>query len=267
MKLLSMKWLQISLAIIAVLALVIAGCGGGGGGGSSEPIKVRTLSGTVYAPVAPPASLQPSISSTSLPLSGSLLAAGGSPVANAKVWLEGYRDVPAQYTDASGTYRFVGVAADEHFVVSSFEYLGKTYKQRTRALVQTSDIDVTVPILSLEEATQILTGVLKDSTGTVLPAGTEMMLWGEVFTIGSNGSFSTPALPGSIDQAELFVKLPGATSFTGFHGPFTGGTTPAFIEQTVLPPDSGNRAPSGALLAKNISGTETVKCVTGEQSA
>jgi len=265
MKLLSMKWLQVSLAVIAVLALIIAGCGGGGGGGSSEPIKVRTLSGTVYAPVAPPASLQPSIGSGSQLLSGSLLAAGGSPVANAKVWLEGYRDVPAQYTDASGTYKFIGVTADEHFVVSSFEYLGKTYKQRVRALVQSSDVDVIVPLLSLEEATKTLTGVLKDSAGNVLPAGTEMMLWGEVFTIGSNGSFSTPALPTSISQAQLFVKLPGATAFTGFYGPFTGGSTPAFIEQTVLPPDSGNRAPSGVLLARNTAGIETVKCATGEQ--
>lgn len=266
MKYISMKWLQAILAVIVVLTLIVAGCGGGGGGSKSEPIKVRTLSGTILAPVAPPASLQPSIASASVSVSGSILAAtGGYPVANAKVWLEGYSNVPAQYTDASGTYKFVGVTADEHFVVASFDYLGKTYKQRARAVVQSGDVDVTVPNLSLEEATQILTGVLKDAAGNVLPAGTEMRLWGEEFTVDRDGTFETPALPASVNQAELLVKLPGSSDYTSFYGPFTGGTTPAFVEQTVLLPDSGNHAPSGVLIAKNTAGIETVKCVTSEQ--
>ena len=252
MKYIRSKWLQTCVLIVTVVALVFVGCGGGGGGGSSnEPIKVRTLSGLVMAPVPQNASL--------------LSASGNSPVANAKVWLEGFSNILPQYTDASGTYVFIGVPAAEHFVVASFEYAGKTYKQRVRALIQNSDVDVKAPNIDVEEASAILTGVLKDSSGNVLPVGTQMKLWGDIFTIGSNGSFTTPPLPVSVGQAEIFVKMPGGNTFTSFYGPFIGGSTPAFVEQTVLLPDSGNIAPSGVLFARNTAGIKTVNCVTGEQ--
>lgn len=109
MKTLLSRWLCIGLAVVAVLALISSGCGGGGGGGGGgkEAIKPRTLTGNVLASLLPPASL--------------LSASGGSPVANAKVWLEGYNDIPPQFTDASGTYTFVGVPAAEHFVVASYK--------------------------------------------------------------------------------------------------------------------------------------------------
>ena len=239
------------LIVTAVALLIMIGCGGGGGGGSSSVPKPRTLTGIVQAPVAQNVNL---LSST-----------GTSPVANAKVWLEGYSDIIPQYTDASGSYTFIGIPAAEHFVVASFEYGGKTYKQRVRALVQNTDTDVKAPNIDVEEASAILTGVLKDSAGNVLPVGTQMKLWGDVFTIGSNGSFTTPPLPVSVGQAEIFVKLPGASTFTSFYGPFIGGSTPAFVEQTVLLPDSGNIAPSGSLHARNTSGIQTVNCVTSEQ--
>ena len=261
MKLLCLKWLQACVAIVTVIALLMVGCGGGGGGGGDDSdnveIKARTLTGLVMIP---------SSSSTAASIQENLrLAAGMIPVMGAKVWLEGHGEINPEYTDASGTFTFNGVPADEHFVVASFNLAGQLHKQRVRALVQAGAVNTTAPTLNLAESKTVLVGILRDSAGNFLPAGTEMKLWGEIFTVGSNGSFTTPSLPVSENQAQIFVKMPGAATFSSFYGPFIAGTTPAFIEQTVLPPASTNQAPSGVLVCKNTAGVETISCVTGEQ--
>ncbi|MBU1108936.1 MAG: Ig-like domain-containing protein [Candidatus Riflebacteria bacterium] len=259
MKLVCLKWLQACVAVVAVVALLVVGCGGGGGGGDSDATKpiARTLTGSVMVPSSPstPASLQDSLR----------MAAGMIPVMGAKVWLEGHSEINPEYTDASGTYTFHGVPADSHFVIASFNLAGQIYKQRVRSVVQNDAANTTAPVINLTESKTVLTGILKDSAGNFLPAGTEMKLWGEIFTVGSNGRFTTPPLPVSENQAQIFVKTPGASTFSSFYGPFIAGTTPAFIEQTVLPPTSTNQAPSGVLVSKNTAGIETISCVTGEQ--
>ncbi len=256
MNFLHSRWLHILFAVISVVALLIVGCGGGVSSDSptTPDVKVRTLTGTVMIP-SDLASQR-----ASLREAASLIPAWG-----AKVWIEGHSEISPEYTDASGTYTFKGVPADVKYVVAKSTANGKILKQRVPVSINASDLTTAAPNVNLEEALTVLTGVLKDSSNNFLPYGTELTLWGEPFQVGNDGTFTTLPLPVSVTQAEIFVKIFGSSAFSSFNGSFISGTTPAFVEQTVTAPDSSNQAPSGVLIAENVSGVKTVSCLAGDR--
>ena len=249
----ALKALVVSIFIVC---LITVGCRLGtdyGDNGFFPSGKLSSLKGKILIP-ASPANLK------AQNLSGLVSAVG------AEVWLEDLPDFPHVYTNASGVYTFENLPPGDHIVVAKFVVNNVIQKAKSTAITVTGDEGTAdAPDVQLAEAKNILTGTLKDSSGNPLPPGTELSLWGESFTVGLDGTFTTPPLPDGINTAEIKVDVPGSQDQTSFVGTFVEGTTPAYIEQEILPAASANKAPSGVLIAKNMAGEETVKCKTNDQ--
>ncbi|MEW6709132.1 MAG: carboxypeptidase regulatory-like domain-containing protein, partial [Candidatus Riflebacteria bacterium] len=179
---------------------------------------------------------------------------GGTGVAGAEVWIEDLASDPRfrTITDASGTYLFTSVPAGDHRVIISYRDVGTGAAMKTRsAEINIDDTPelVKVPDLVGEAAINSVTGQLRDAEGNFLPSGTVLTLWGETFTVGQNGTFTSPPLPAGYEDAEIVVQLPGSGGKTSFVAPFTSDVVPAFVDLKVGSGVDGNHAPSVVLKA------------------
>ncbi|MBP7634689.1 hypothetical protein KBA41_11015 [Candidatus Ozemobacteraceae bacterium] len=226
---------------VCVSALVGVGCGGGS---SVSSINLQnTLSGRILAD-RNPASIR-----TATALLG---------VAGAQVWIEDLADDPQFHTITGerGAYEFHGVPEGAHRVVAKYTDNAGVVKNRSYvAHVPVGAETTVVETVILEPAKNVVTGVLRDMSGNVLPAGTLLTLWGEPFTVGSNGIFTSPPLPDAVSQEIIFVKTGTAGVPVSIVAPFVSSVVPAFLDLRVNTAGAGeNHPPSGALIASGESG-------------
>ena len=201
----------------------------------SSSIKAQSISGEVYA--------------------------GG-----AEVWIENLPNLPHVFTNSSGSYLLENVPPGSHVIVAKYVKDGQVYKAKSSAInIDGSGRLTLAPYIEPQPAESVLTGILRDSEGSPLPAGTPLTLWGENFMVGLGGAFQTPPLPAEVTTAEILVKMPGTQEKTSFVGTFIPGPVPAYQEQMVLPATEENQAPSGILISKDSTGSETIRCQTLEQ--
>ncbi len=249
------KILKVSLFFLIVFSLVLVGCRLTGNY-SDNTNSFSTVKGSIQGKISFTAKKNYRISGIRYQELTGLVSAAG-----AEVWLEDMPDIPHVFTNASGVYSFPDVPVGDHVVIAKLLINNVVQKARSENVSVTADANiVSVPEVQLENASNVLTGVLKDSSGVPLPPGTLLTLWGESFSVGLDGLFTTPPLPDSIDTAEVFVKIPGSQEVTSFVGPFVESGAPAFVEQQILPVADSNHAPSGVLLSKDALGNETIKC-------
>ncbi len=251
------------LAIIVAITFV-SGCRLiGVGDDDSAPAAVSTITGRVVESSDPAVSQRGSARPA-------LLAediTGAVGIAGAEVWLEDLASDPRYRTtsDASGTYRFSDVPAGSHRIIVKYvdPKTGKLMKRRSAAL-QVTDTPAVVeaPDLAAEPALNVVTGLLRDAEGNFLPEGTVLTLWGETFTVGKDGAFTSPALPASAGEAEIFVQLPGGNNTTSFTAPFVSDVVPAFVELKVGAGENGNHAPT-VVVSASVAGKAVSKVNPG----
>lgn len=186
--------------------------------------------------------------------------AGHVPIPGAEVWIKELPDVPHQTTKDDGSYEFLNIPAGEYHVVASYTLpgLNKVYKMLSGAGVP-GNSGIQMPRIPLKPATKIVTGILRGANGELL-SGTELILWGQKFTVGPDGRFTSPPLPdeGFDDEEILFRGNAGLREF-GFRVPFISAVAPIFIEISIpsrTSPDVAN--PQPYLLSK-VNGTITNK--------
>lgn len=249
---------KIMISIFLLACFVSVGCFFFGFGGSSDGSSSHANTG--FNIIKGKIILATSGSATSQRaqnLTGNISAAGS------EVWLEDLPDFPHAIANASGVYNFNDVPSGNHIIVASLLVNGEWQKAKSQSISSnSSSTSIEVPTIQLEKATSFVTGVLKDKSGKPLPQGTNLILWGQKFTVGINGEFKTPTLPNSVASAEILVQIPGSSDYTSFVAPVTDPDSPAYIEQTVLSSDSDNHAPSGILASTDSTGKKTVKCLT-----
>jgi len=208
-------WKFFLVFIFAVVAIWPIGCRqtyGSFDDPDAAPANVLSLRGNVLIP-GNPASI---VAKASWPNAGPAVRAAGqsgfTPVANALVWIEELPEVPAQMTDASGTYAFSGLPSGQYRIVAKFVRSGTCFKTRSDPVEPQSSVasQTDIPLL-LSLAAKIVTGVLRDSSGAVYPPGTVLTLWGEKFTVQEEGRFTSPELPNDVDAADIVVFQTGVT--------------------------------------------------------
>jgi len=175
-------------------------------------------------------------------------------IANAEVWLESLSDVPGfrTTTDASGTYIFHNVPAGEYRVIVKYvdPETGLTMKNRSSQVsVSESPELVEAPDMVAKPAKNIVAGQLRDAEGNFLPEGTVLTLWGESFQVGPDGIFTSPPLPDSFLEAEIFVQSVAGKTPVSFSAPFVSEIAPAFVEFKIGTTTTGNHAPGVILSA------------------
>jgi len=172
----------------------------------------------------------------------SIRAAVPVPVAGAEVWLEEFPSLKA-VSDAQGNYRINGVPAGTFRVVAKYKDNVTVYKMRSTSntLVEKDDKVVDLGLLT---ATNIVRGVMTDENGALLPQGTPVYLWGEVFYIGQNGSFETPPLPTFEGLNSIFdlVLNPGQANQFNIPVSFVSAERP--LEVIITVPTSGGSSAS-----------------------
>ncbi|NLF96540.1 MAG: hypothetical protein GX569_07365, partial [Candidatus Riflebacteria bacterium] len=254
------------LAVIIAAVALISGCriiGGGDGNDYSGPAAVSTITGRVVKPAVNVAASRESERSAFSPAD----VIGSAGLAGAEVWLEDLASDPRfrTVTDASGTYLFTDVPPGEHRIVVKYidQATGKTMKTRSAGL-QVADTPALIeaPDLTGEAALNVVTGQLRDAEGNFLPEGTVLTLWGETFTIGKDGAFTSPALPESALEAEILVRLPGGSNVTSFTAPFVSDVAPVFVELKVGAADDGNHAPT-VFVSASVAGKAVCKVNPG----
>lgn len=265
--------LSVMIALVATVAtvfgLTMVGCRMGGDFYPSQSEALtsapRALVGRILGNLDDRGSMRREIangrSTTSTDAVAAAAVTGALPVANAEVWLADLPTIPHVFTDASGSYRFEQVPAGNHTVVARFaqETTGQILKMRfDNIVVDDTSPTVTVPDVTLQVATNIVTGVLRDVNGQPLQAGTPLRLWGETFFIGTGGTFTTPPLPDAFSTADIEVVLPGQT-LTVAALPFVSGVAPVTVDISVGQTSNAtgaNRPPSIQLTITNTSTTE-----------
>lgn len=133
---------------------------------------------------------------------------------DANVWVEELPQLCTK-TKADGTFLISGVPEGTFRIVSSYSENITVFKMRSPGKAVPRDGVVEVN-LSLAEAKNIVRGVLFDANGQVLPVGTPISLWGEVFYIRENGRFETPPLPameGTEAINDIFINRGTASEF------------------------------------------------------
>lgn len=190
----------------AVLFLVTAGCRVSGGGTPSIGAAAAApdqgiLLGRVLANEAL--------------VNASMLAADGGlvPVPGAEVWIEGLPFFPHAVTNASGEYIFEHIPLGAHRLVASYtsRVTRMPLKCRSGALAVAAGQPAEFPAMSLFAATKTVSGVLRDSVGTPLPADMRVIVWGEIITTRVGGCFYGPPLPTAETLTDLSV-LPTSAS-------------------------------------------------------
>lgn len=172
------RYLAFYLLLLGVFIATFTGCRGAIG---NYPVEQITGTSTISGKVT-----QTNVATS--------LRANGSPIpVKALVWLEERPDLQAE-TDDEGNYSIHGVPAGIFRVVAKMLHSGNIYKNRsmqtTLGNLETRSIDIVISL-----AANVVKGVLRDSEGNFLPPGTKLFLWGEEFTVGNNGEFTSPALP------------------------------------------------------------------------
>lgn len=254
------------LFMVIVMAItLVSGCRliDGGGDDNNGPPAISTISGRVVKTGAPVTAQRGSDRPA-------LLAAdvtGDTGIVGAEVWLEDLASDPRfrTTTKASGTYLFTDVPPGEHRVIVKYTdpTTGKTMKKRSPGLqVTDTPAPVEAPDLVGEPALNVVTGQLRDAKGNYLPEGTVLTLWGETFTVGKDGAFTSPALPVSATEAEILVQLPGGNKITRFTAPFVSDVVPAFVELKVGAGENGNHAPA-VVVSASASGKSVSKVNPG----
>lgn len=194
-----------------------------------------------------------------------LIASDAKGVEGAEVWIEGLRDdFYISATDPDGTYVFTNVPAGNHRIIIKYiDAANNVMKMRSGEL----QISQTQPVLAADDLTgkpaaNVVTGQLRNAQGTFLPAGTILTLWGEIFRIGQNGTFTSPPLPDDFPEAEIVVRWFGTGAFTSFNAPFVSDVVPAFLELKVGADDKGNHAPT-AVVSALVNGQMVSKVAPG----
>lgn len=189
-----------------VLFLVTAGCRVSGGG---EPSVGASATG------ADQGILFGRVLANEALMSASVLAADAAlvPVSGAEVWIEGLPFFPHAGTNASGEYIFEHIPLGNHRLVASFtsRLTKKPMKCRSGILAVAAGQPVEFPVMSLLDATKIVSGVLRDAAGVPLPAGAKLVVWGEIITARAGGFFASPPLPTAETLTDLSV-LSASTS-------------------------------------------------------
>ena len=165
-----------------------------------------SLAGTVILPATTEdaASLRHNTSENLSPgvtVSGDLLLAG------VEVWIDELPNLPHQFTDDQGKYLFRGIPAGNFHVVAAYRSGNQVLKVRSNPveIAAASGSEIIVPDMTLKKASKVVTGVFRDDTGNFMPAGTVLVLWGEKFTVGANGTFTSPPLPDNVATAPLII--------------------------------------------------------------
>lgn len=202
--------------MILIAAITMSGCRIIGVS-SDEPMGLPEEPVSLDGAILLPAEAAPSIQANQgLPQVGLRAAAltGALPVAGADVWIEELPNFPHTTTDQNGKYVFRGLPAGNFRVVASFKKANQTMmKIRSEVIeVKTVTETVTVPNMALKPASKVVSGVLRDADGNFLKPGTVLVLWGEKFEIGQNGTFTSPPLPDDVETAPLTILNPAQTA-------------------------------------------------------
>lgn len=165
---------------VIMAAVMLVGCGGGGGGSNPSGVDVAEGNCSVSGKI------------TLADVTSERAAANPKWLADAKVYLE---ELPgfSTMTKSDGSYHLNGFPKGNYHIVAKYESKGKIFKMRTEPLEIKTDKNV--DDISVIEATNKMTGCIKDETGNYLPKGTKLVLWGEEFYVGDAGEFITPPLP------------------------------------------------------------------------
>ncbi len=188
------------LAIFLGALFLVTGCGGGGGGGGV--VQNATGGGTIAVKVTAPDELRLN------------LAAAGREVPRAMVWLD-TQPANVYLTNEKGEYTFSGVQTGvAHRVVCRYDVAatGELFLARSAAIVlgDASSVHKTDD-LPLEKGLYSISGILRNQFGNVIPDA-RLSLWGIPFKSGSDGSFSTPALPSSAAEEKISIEAQGYRS-------------------------------------------------------
>ncbi|MEW6710669.1 MAG: InlB B-repeat-containing protein, partial [Candidatus Riflebacteria bacterium] len=205
--------------LLAVIFLQLPGCrlidGYSDDTAASAPvIPMFNLVGTIILPATTEdaASLRINGSEGLRPgvtVSGDLLLSG------VEVWIDELPNFPHQFTNDEGRYSFQGIPFGSYHVVAAYTTTSsKTMKVRSTQVEvgAASATEVLVPEMTLKEANKVVTGVLRDDSGNYMPEGTVLVLWGEKFTVGTSGTFTSPPLPDDVTAAPLIVLNTPLTS-------------------------------------------------------
>lgn len=194
--------LRIFMTIGALTWLVILpGCGGSGGsgGGLTGAGTGSSISGLVVLPVG--VSLQQR-------------AAVGDNAAGIEVWLEQKPQIRA-FCDVTGRYLLSNVPVDVTLnVVARWQEpgTGKTFMQRSVAIIVASGLNQEIADTQLEFATNRLVVMVRDLFGNPV-ASARFVVWGIEGQTDLQGRLITPAVPDSVSSIVLTILAGGFTPF------------------------------------------------------
>ncbi|MEW6710033.1 MAG: PKD domain-containing protein [Candidatus Riflebacteria bacterium] len=225
------------LLICALMGTIIFyGCGGGS---SSDPLP--TGSGSTFQ-ITGKVTSNSGLASI---LAESDLRAATS-MANIEVYLESNRQSYSTRTDEQGNF-VLPVPQGTHNVVALIKTVsGNVYKARSQAITVSPakpTVELTTNMI-LSQATSKISGIVRDSNGNPIPSA-KITIWGEETIAGVDGTFMA-YMPAGI-QAEVMING------TGYQNTVVTVTfddrNPLYIEQTLAPSASTNRAPVATLKA------------------
>ena len=226
------------VALITSVITVFIGCGGGGSGDDPLPIgtaKNLKITGNVNSATALSNMFQDSEPS----LRGALNASGVT------VYIESDKNGHSTVTDSNGNYVLDHLQPGTYNVVAVIKTASnKIYKARSNA-VSVSDAQTTKNAnpLQVRQATDIVTGYLKNSSGQPIP-NARLTLWGSPFYTNASGAFTTPPMPNGV-TAPIIGNVAGYRAFAT-NIPFNSVSGQS-VEQVIVPINATNRAPNVSL--------------------
>jgi hypothetical protein len=167
------------------------------------------------------------------------LQASGTPAVGAEVWVEELPTLKAT-TDSSGNYIIKNVPVGDFHVVAKLITGGNTYKMRSNSC-QLKAGDEAKNDFSIFQAKNIVKGIIRSEDGLVLPAGAQIWLWGESFTVDENGRFETPPMPAfaGLDAIHEIVVNRGQPNEFRIPVSFVADDQPLEVDLTI-PANQGN---------------------------
>ncbi len=231
------RWVFPALCVLILFLALSYGCGGGGGSGSIV-LPPYATTGTITGSV---------VSSGDVVVNRYELRSASVP--QAEIWLE---DNPAirTTTGSNGAFALEQVPfGNRRIVVRLINQLTqKTFKVRSGALSvsETSSV-VNAGELQIEEATNRVQGILKDTAGTPL-RDAMLSLWGETFRTDFEGRFISPPLPPTVTSADIVVVQATGVQPRTITVPFQSDLTPE-VEVALTPVGGVGRAPLVTLTA------------------
>lgn len=182
--------------LLSMVSFFTGGCNffGRNYGSEEAPAQQTLITGKV---IADSAVLNSSIRAVAEPV----------PVASAQVWLNDLPFFPPVYTDKLGNFAFLNVPVGNHRVVASFTSKVSGKPLKIRSLIQTiapSQIN-NVQDLQLLQANNRISGIIRGKDGNPLPAGTKIVIWGEIVILGAGGTFTSPPMPSGENLTEVSV--------------------------------------------------------------